>query len=192
MKYGRRMEAAVVFASQLHCDQCRKGTEIPYLTHLLAVASLVGEAGGNEDEVIAALLHDAVEDQGGKPTCDKIRQLFGDAVAGIVHECSDTHRIPKPPWRNRKKRYIRHLAKASSSGLLVSCADKLHNARCLVADYREFGDELWERFSASREETLWYYDGLLTAFQKRGLHIRLVAELGRTVQTLKELIVAAQ
>jgi (p)ppGpp synthase/HD superfamily hydrolase len=191
MKYGRRFEAALVFASQLHRDQFRKGTEIPYVTHLLAVASLVGETGGSEDEVIAALLHDAVEDQGGEPTLQKIREQFGDNVANIVHECSDTDTFPKPPWRERREAYLVHLKYVTPSVLLVSCADKLHNARSLVADFHEIGNQLWERFNASRDDIIWYYESLVEVFDKSGLHMRLVLELHRTVQTLKERIASA-
>lgn len=188
MKYSRRLEAALIFASQLHNNHFRKGTQVPYVTHLLAVASLVGEAGGNEDEVIAGLLHDAVEDQGGQPTLERIRDLFGDEVAQIVLGCSDTDEMPKPPWMQRKEAYIQNMDDASESILLVSCADKLHNARSLVADYREIGDELWNRFTASKEQTLWYYRNLIEAFRRRGVSARLADELDRTVQTLEDLV----
>lgn len=188
MKYTRRFEAALVFASQLHNDHFRKATEVPYVTHLLGVASLVGEAGGNEDEVIAALLHDAVEDQGGQPTLERIRNLFGDEVAAIVLGCSDTDEIPKPPWQQRKQEYIKHLDDASASILLVSCADKLHNARSILADYRQIGDELWKRFTGTKEQTLWYYRSLVEAFRRRGVSARLVDELDRTVQAMEDLV----
>ena len=157
------------------------------MTHLLAVASLVGEAGGTENEVIAALLHDAVEDCGGQPTLDKIRELFGDEVAQIVLGCSDTDVVPKPPWKQRKESYIQHVNDASESILLVSCADKLHNARSIVADHRQIGEELWERFTATKEQTLWYYQSLLSVYQRRGVTARLVDELERTVSTMEEL-----
>jgi (p)ppGpp synthase/HD superfamily hydrolase len=125
----RRFELALQFASGLHHSQCRKGTPIPYISHLMAVSALVLEAGGDEDLAIAALLHDAVEDQGGAPTLQIIRRMFGDRVANVVMECSDTDREPKPPWRERKERYLTHLLSASADALLVSMADKLHNAR---------------------------------------------------------------
>jgi (p)ppGpp synthase/HD superfamily hydrolase len=188
MKYTRQLEAALVFACQLHNDHFRKATEVPYVTHLLGVASLVGEAGGNEDEVIAALLHDAVEDQGGQPTLERIRDLFGDEVADIVLGCSDTDEVPKPPWQQRKEAYIQHLDDASGSILLVSCADKLHNARSIVADYRQIGDELWDRFTGTKEQTLWYYRSLVEAFRRRGVSVRLVDELDRTVLTMEDLV----
>ncbi len=187
MKYSRNFEAALVYATQLHDGHFRKATDVPYVTHLLAVASLVGEAGGTENEVIAALLHDAVEDCGGQPTLDKIRELFGDEVAQIVLGCSDTDVVPKPPWKQRKESYIQHVNDASESILLVSCADKLHNARSIVADHRQIGEELWERFTATKEQTLWYYQSLLSVYQRRGVTARLVDELERTVSTMEEL-----
>ena len=145
--YGERFEDALRYAARTHARQWRKGTTIPYITHLLAVAAIVGEHGGTETEVIAALLHDAVEDQGGAPRLQEIRERFGDEVAAIVQECSDTDRTPKPPWRERKEAYIEHLAGAAPSARLVSAADKLHNARAILADYRERGDALWSRFN---------------------------------------------
>ena len=125
MKYGKRFEAALVYTAQLHQDQYRKGTTVPYITRLLAVAALVGESGGTEDEVIAALLHDAVEDCGGPPVEKQIRERFGDAVGDIVRGCSDTDESPKPPWNQRKEAYIAHLADVTDSMLLVPCAATL-------------------------------------------------------------------
>lgn len=183
-RYGRGFEAALVYAAQLHSGHFRKATEVPYVTHLLAVAGLVGEAGGNEDEVIAALLHDAVEDQGGEPTLAKIRELFGEAVADIVSGCSDTDQIPKPPWQERKEAYIAHLASASPSVLLVSCADKLHNARAILSDLREIGESIWDRFNATKEQTLWYYRSLVTEFERRSVARRLLDELIQVVDAL--------
>jgi len=182
--YGRRFEAALVYAAQLHSGHFRKATKVPYVTHLLAVAGLVGESGGNEDEVIAALLHDAVEDQGGEPTLTKIRELFGETVAEIVAGCSDTDQIPKPPWQERKEAYIAHLASASPSILLVSCADKLHNARAILSDLREVGDSIWDRFNATKQQTLWYYRSLVTEFQRRAVARRLLDELCQVVDAL--------
>ena len=135
---------------------------------LLAVASLVLEHGGTEDEAIAALLHDAVEDQGGLPTLQRIRDEFGDAEADIVAEYTDTHEDPKPDWRQRKELYIASIAKRSPSALLVSLADKLHNSRSILSDYRQTGDALWQRFRGKKEGTLWYYRSLAKAFQKTG------------------------
>jgi (p)ppGpp synthase/HD superfamily hydrolase len=136
---------ALVYAAELHDRQMRKGTRIPYVAHLMSVASLVLEDGGDEDEVIAGLLHDAVEDQGGRLTLDVIRSRFGRRLANIVEECSDAETIPKPPWRERKERYIEHLKVADRGVLRVALADKLHNARAVLADYRTFGEGLWSR-----------------------------------------------
>ena len=157
MPYGEKFERALIYASRLHKDQVRKGTSTPYITHLLAVASIVGENGGTEDEVVAALLHDGPEDQGGEATLEEINARFGEEVAQIVDGCTDTYEDPKPPWRERKERYLAHLAGASDSVRLVSSADKLHNARTVLSDYRLQGEDLWTRFNGKREGTLWYY-----------------------------------
>src|SRR3712207_460221 len=132
--YGEKFEEALTYAARLHRTQMRKGTNVPYVTHLLAVAAIVGENGGTEDEVIAALLHDAVEDQGGAATREEIRKRFGDTVATIVDGTSDTDVIPKPPWQERKRNYVAHVSGASKSVRLVSAADKLHNARSILRD----------------------------------------------------------
>jgi GTP pyrophosphokinase len=180
---GARFERALVLAAQLHQQQTRKGTSIPYVSHLLAVASLVIENGGDEDCAIAALLHDAVEDQGGRATLERIRAEFGDRVAKLVEACTDAEVTPKPPWRARKEQYIAHLAEASDAARLISAADKLHNARAILADHRELGDALWERFNGGREGTLWYYQALVAAFVAKGRN-RVVDELERTVTEL--------
>lgn len=183
-----RFQEAMVYASQLHATQFRKGSKTPYVSHLLGVAGIVLENGGTEDEAIAALLHDAIEDQGGAPTRDEIRNRFGDVVVDIVNGCTDAETIPKPPWKDRKVTYIAHLATASPSVLLVSMADKLHNARSILADYRSIGESLWPRFTGGKEGTLWYYRSLITEFQKRGLHSALVAELDRVVSELERMV----
>ena len=167
MAYGPRFEEALLWAARLHRDQVRKGTAVPYVTHLLAVAGLVGEAGGTEDEVIAALLHDAVEDQGGAETRERIRREFGEAVAEIVDECSDTDEEPKPPWRARKEAYIARLRTGSAAALRISVADKLHNARCVLTDLREIGDAAWDKFKGGRDGSLWYYRSLLEIYRSR-------------------------
>ena len=167
MLLTERFSSALQDAAQLHQGQKRKGTEIPYVSHVLAVAALVLEAGGDEEEAIAALLHDAVEDCGGQPVLDEIRTRFGDRVASIVDGCTDAYASPKPPWKKRKEEYLEHLEHADGSTLLVSNADKLHNARAILSDYREVGEVLWERFNASREETLWYYRELAVVFARR-------------------------
>lgn len=186
MPYTRRYEQALGFAARLHETQTRKGCDIPYISHLLAVSSLVIEHGGSEDEAIAGLLHDAIEDQGGAATGDLLRREFGDNVARIVEGCTDTDTLPKPPWRARKEAYIAHLASADASILLVSSCDKLHNARAILADFRVLGDALFERFTAPKAGTLWYYRALVTAFQKAGPS-PVVEELDRVVTTLESL-----
>ncbi len=139
----RRFEDALAYAARLHAGQRRKGTDIPYVSHLLAVASLAIENGADEDEAIAALLHDAVEDQGGRRRLHAIRRRYGARVAELVAGCTDADVTPKPPWRQRKVRYLEHLRTASPSVRLVSACDKLHNARAILADYRRLGDALW-------------------------------------------------
>jgi (p)ppGpp synthase/HD superfamily hydrolase len=183
----RRFDLAFQFASGLHHSQCRKGTPIPYISHLMAVSALVLEAGGDEDLAIAALLHDAVEDQGGRPTLDTIRRMFGDRVANVVMECSDTDREPKSPWRERKEQYLAHLFSASTDALLVSIADKLHNARSVLADYRRHKENLWMRFNAGKKEQFWYYGELVKVFTQRRPEDALVTEFARVVKELKDL-----
>jgi (p)ppGpp synthase/HD superfamily hydrolase len=174
---------ALAFAAQLHGAQTRKGTEIPYISHLLSVAGLVLEFGGTEDEAIAALLHDAVEDQGGQLTLERIRRRFGSAVADVVEACSDTDVEPKPDWRPRKEAYLAHIGHASSSARLVSIADKLHNATAILRDYRRLREGLWERFNGGKE-TLWYYRGLVEAYKAAGPH-PILDELDRVVSELE-------
>ena len=182
MPYGEKFDHALPYAAWLHRDQVRKGTSIPYITHLLAVASIVGENGGTEDEVVAALLHDAPEDQGGEATLRDIRAQFGDGVAEIVDGCTDTYETPKPPWRERKERYLAHLADASGSVRLVSSADKLHNARTVLSDYRLLGEDLWTRFNGKKAGTLWYYRAIVGTLQGDG---PIVEELERVVSELE-------
>jgi len=186
MPLSPRFEAAVAWACELHRTQVRKGTPIPYVAHLLGVASIALENGADEDEAIAAVLHDAVEDQGGEKTANEIGTRFGARVRDIVLGCTDADVIPKPPWRERKERYVAHLAHASESVLLVSASDKLHNARAILSNYRTIGEELWSRFSGGREGTLWYYRALVTAFEKRS-STPLVEELSRTVTEIERL-----
>jgi GTP pyrophosphokinase len=185
-----RFADAAAWAATIHNDHVRKGTTIPYVSHLFAVASLVLEDGGDEDEAIGALLHDAVED--GKATFEDIRDRFGDNVEAIVRACSDTDMIPKPPWRERKDAYIARLLDphTSEGALRVSNADKVHNARALVADYRDIGEKLWERFNAdarSADAQLWYYRQLSEAFLQRRGDSRLARELVRLVDELSSL-----
>jgi (p)ppGpp synthase/HD superfamily hydrolase len=188
---GRRFEQALLFATRKHAGQHRKGTTVPYVAHLLGVASLVLEAGGDEDLAIAALLHDVVEDCGGAPMLREIRRRFGKRVAHIVDGCTDTDLDPKPPWLQRKKDYIAHLRTADADTRLVSAADKLHNVRSIVAAYREIGDRVWERFHGKRDGTLWYYRALLDEFQRRKTN-PLIRELSRVVVELESMLTPPQ
>ncbi|MDF0644291.1 MAG: HD domain-containing protein [Nitrospira sp.] len=178
-----RFEEALIFATHLHVTQLRKGTEIPYIAHLLSVSSLVITHGGNEDEAIAALLHDSIEDQGANPAL--LAAQFGKAVADIVEACTDTDVTPKPPWRARKEKYLPHLAAASPSVKLVAAADKLDNLRAILTDYRMLGPALWSRFNAGYEDQVWYFRGCAKALQ--GGPASLVKELETAVQQLEQL-----
>ena len=186
MPYGEKFGEALSYAARVHRDQRRKGTQVPYVTHLLAVAAIVGENGGTEDEVVAALLHDAPEDQGGEERLEDIRERFGEAVADIVAGNTDTFENPKPPWRVRKEAYVAHVRNAPKSVRLVSAADKLHNARSILADLRSVGDELWQRFNGGRDGTLWYYRALVDAFETAGSN-PVVEELARVVAEMERL-----
>ena len=183
---GRKFEEALRYTHELHRDQKRKETDIPYISHLLSVCALVLEHGGSETQAIAALLHDGPEDQGGEATLAEIQKRFGAGVAAIVSACSDTMEVPKPPWRARKESYIAHLESVPKEVLLVSMADKLHNARAILADYRVIGEALWQRFSGGRDGTLWYYRALVTAY-RRLEDGPLLHELDRTVGELEAL-----
>jgi (p)ppGpp synthase/HD superfamily hydrolase len=187
-----RFYEALGFAAGLHAQQRRKGSDVPYIAHLLAVTAIVLEHGGGEDEAIAALLHDAVEDQGGPPMLAEIRARFGDQVAEIVAGCTDTDQAHKPSWRPRKERYIAHLQHAPYAVRFVSAADKLHNARSVLADYRQHGEALWPRFTGNRDGTLWYYRAITEALRTASgpgedpLDI-LIADLAQTVAELEAL-----
>ena len=159
-----RFGEALVFAEKAHREQVRKETDIPYVAHLLAVASIVLEHGGDEDQAIAALLHDAVEDQGGDAMGLEIRDRFGERVYSIVMACTDATMIPKPPWRERKEAYIAAVPGKPSDALLVAMADKLHNAHSILEDHRRIGDVIWDRFNGGHEGTVWYYKSLADAF----------------------------
>lgn len=178
-----RFDSALVYAHEAHRNHLRKGTDIPYMSHLMGVASLVLEYGGNEDQAIAGLLHDAVEDAGGQTRLDDIQRVFGDEVATIVADCTDSWVEPKPEWRMRKTSYIAGMAHKPDTSLLVSLADKTHNARAIVTDLNMIGKELWDRFTASREETIWYYRSMAEIFEVRlGSHAH---ELGRCVAVME-------
>ena len=183
---SERFTEAIKFAAKLHSKQLRKGTNIPYVSHLLGVTSLVLEHGGNEDEAIAAMLHDAVEDQGGWKTLELIRNQFGENVAAIVEGCTDSYKTPKPPWRIRKENYIAHLSNASASVRLVSNADKLHNARAILNDLRVCGESVWQRFSGGQDGTLWYYRSLANTFNKLN-NGALAKELNRVVNDIEDI-----
>jgi GTP pyrophosphokinase len=187
MLLSERFEAALAYAARLHAAQVRKGSGVPYVAHLLGVASIALENGASEDEAIAALLHDAVEDQGGQAARAEIARRFGDLVAAIVDGCTDADVIPKPPWRARKEAYLRHLPSAPPSVRLVSAADKLYNARSILADYRAVGEALWERFTGGKEGTLWYYRALVDAYRAAG-STPLVEELARVVGEVERLV----
>ena len=174
----------------IHAGQIRKETDIPYLAHLLGVASIALEYGATENEAIGALLHDAGEDAGGRGRIEDIRQRFGDPVADIVQGCTDSEVVPKPEWRKRKEDYIAHLPKASRSVRLVSASDKLNNARAILRDYRTHGEKVWSRFTGKKQGTLWYYRELVTAFakaEKKAKKSELVAELDRVVSEIEML-----
>jgi (p)ppGpp synthase/HD superfamily hydrolase len=164
---GPRFEDAFLYALHLHSSQVRKGTSAPYISHLMSVSALVLESGGGEDEAIAALLHDSVEDQGGIKTLDQIRVKFGSRVAEIVDGCTDSYKLFKPPWRLRKEAYLRKLESVNSEVIRVSLADKLHNARSLLRDLRRHGETTWNTYSGGKTGTLWYYQNLITTFKKR-------------------------
>jgi (p)ppGpp synthase/HD superfamily hydrolase len=186
MLYTPRFETALSFAARLHANQTRKGISTPYIGHLLGVASLVIEHGGDEDEAIAALLHDAVEDQGGKATESVIRRMFGKKVTDIVRGCTDCEDEggPKPAWRPRKEAYIDHLKHADASTRIVSASDKLYNARSILDGLRLVGDDVWKRFTAGREGQLWYYRSLAKEFLRAGPEA-LARELDATVKQIE-------
>jgi (p)ppGpp synthase/HD superfamily hydrolase len=187
-----RFDRALAYATHVHGGQARKGTSVPYVAHLLAVAATVLEYGGSEDMAIAALLHDAVEDQGGEPRLSDIRNRFGDRVADAVHSCSDTvvnssAGERKEDWHTRKKRYIEHLNTVDQETLLVSLSDKVHNARSILRDLRkpEIGATVWSRFKNPKKETLWYYRELANAF-RRLRPGQLAEELSEIVDVLEK------
>jgi (p)ppGpp synthase/HD superfamily hydrolase len=186
MELGERFHDALVYAARLHATQRKKGSDAPYVAHLLGVTAIVLEHGGDEDEAIGALLHDAVEDQGGRPRLDEIRQRFGPVVAEIVERCTDSFTTPKPPWRERKEKYLAHLPEANRPAQLVSAADKLYNVRSIAEDFRAHGDAVWQRFKGGRDGSLWYYREIVTRLDKlQGTP--LLDQLRRAVAELDEL-----
>jgi (p)ppGpp synthase/HD superfamily hydrolase len=185
-KLGPRFLIAFQFAAESHASQTRKASSIPYIAHLMGVASLVLEAGGDEDLAIAALLHDVVEDCGGAPMSKKVRRRFGKRAAKIVDACTDADTDPKPPWRERKETYLRRLKKADAGTRLVSAADKLNNVRSILSDYRVIGESVWARFNGGREGTLWYYRALLNEFLRHKLN-RVTRDFELAVNELEAL-----
>jgi len=183
-KLSTRFQTALVYAAQLHANQVRKGGNIPYISHLLSVAALVLEDGGDEDEAIAGLLHDAIEDQGSAETRKAILVHFGERVASIVDACTESCTIPKPPWRDRKLRYMEQMRQASPSVLRVSMADKLHNARSILADRDREGDAVWDKFNGGKAGTLWFYRSLLEIYRHGGSNF-LFSEIERIIAQLE-------
>lgn len=186
IELGPRFLRAFVFAAEKHSGQTRKASTIPYIAHLMGVASLVLEAGGDEDLAIAALLHDVVEDCGGAPMLKEVRRRFGKRVAKVVDGCTDADTYPKPPWRERKEKYIRHLKAADADTRLVSAADKLNNVRSILSDYRALGESVWSRFNGGREGTLWYYRTLRDQFLRHKRN-RITRDLELAVNELDSL-----
>jgi (p)ppGpp synthase/HD superfamily hydrolase len=184
--FSRRFEEAFALANRLHQGHVRKASEIPYISHLLSVTALVLQDGGDEDEAIAALLHDAVEDQGGEQTLALIREKFGDRVAEIVYACSDAFTIPKPPWQERKEEHIKRLTSASPSTCRVMLADKLHNARAILREFREKGEKAWELSKGGKEGMLWYFHTIHEVLGETNKGY-LWQELGRVIEELERL-----
>jgi (p)ppGpp synthase/HD superfamily hydrolase len=184
---SNRFTEAVELAIHLHAHQVRKGTTIPYISHLLAVASLVIEDGGDEDLAIAAILHDAVEDQGGLKTLEAIRDKFGIRVADAVLGCSDSWSLIKPAWRKRKEEHLEKIRTASNDVLSITLADKLHNSRCILRDLKSQGKSAWNRFNGGQDGTLWYYSEMLSIYTGRNVRSILLNEFKTVVEELIEL-----
>src|SRR6202162_3740142 len=184
---GPRLQRAFRYAAEKHDGQTRKQSAVPYLSHLMAVASLVLEAGGDEDMAIAALLHDVVEDCGGMPRLCEIRKQFGARVAKIVEGCTDSFGEPKPEWTERKKNYLREVKRADAETRLVSASDKWHNVRTILADYRRDGEGIWKRFTGKKEGTLWYYRALSDEYRRRNAN-RITRELEIAVAELERVV----
>jgi (p)ppGpp synthase/HD superfamily hydrolase len=179
-----RFDEAFRYAHELHAEQTRKGTAAPYIGHLMGVASIVLDDGGNEDEAIGGLLHDAAEDHGGRGRLEDIRARFGQAVARIVEDCTDSWDTPRAPWLERKKTYIEHARHLSPSSLRVSAADKVHNSYAILRDLRNMGEKVWDRFNAGPDDVMSYYESLVRAFREAGGG-KLVDELERIVRGIQ-------
>ena len=189
--FSIKFQEALVFAADVHKGQVKKGTSIPYISHPLAVCALVLEHGGDEEEAIAALLHDILEDHPETVTRERLQEQFGERVLSVVEGCTDTppnyRGGPKPPWRERKIAYIDRLRREGSAYARVALADKLHSARAILSDYRQLGDQLWSRFNAGKEEQLWYFRSLVGAFADAGAPSQMVEEFNHTVIQLEGL-----
>jgi GTP pyrophosphokinase len=183
-KLTSRFDEAFRYANDVHATQVRKGSGSPYVGHLMGVASIVLEDGGSEDEAIAALLHDAAEDQGGRERLEDIRLKFGDGVARIVEDCTDSWTQPKEPWLDRKQAYIQHARRLSGPSLRVSAADKVHNSYAILRDLRNIGERVWERFQATPDDVLAYYESLVRSYREAGGGL-LVDELDRIVRGIQ-------
>jgi (p)ppGpp synthase/HD superfamily hydrolase len=185
-----RFHLAVKYATFWHRHQVRKSTDLTYILHPLGVASLVLEAGGNEDEAIAALLHDVPEDCGGQVMLDEIEALFGPRVAEIVAGCSDTlveDRANKAPWRERKQAHLDHIRQSEDKGLhLVTAADKLHNARAIATDLLSLGHDVWGRFNASDEDILWYYFEMISVLREKDVSETIMIPLTNAFETMRD------
>jgi (p)ppGpp synthase/HD superfamily hydrolase len=181
---SRRFDEAFAYAHEAHAGHTRKGSGVPYIGHLMGVASIVIDDGGSEDEAIAALLHDAAEDRGGRSRLEDIRTRFGDTVAGIVEDCTDSWDDPKGPWAERKQQYVEHARGLAAPSLRVSAADKVHNSYAILRDLRNTGDKVWERFNAKPDDILAYYQSLVRSYREAGGG-RLVDELDRIVRAIE-------
>ena len=179
-----RFDDALKYAHELHRTQKRKGNGAPYVGHLLGVASIVIDDGGSEDEAIGALLHDAAEDHGGRARLDEIRGRFGDSVARIVEDCTDSWETPKRPWIDRKREYVEHAKTLPAPSLRVAAADKVHNAYAILRDLRNSGEQVWDRFNAPADDVIAYYEGLVRSFRHTGGG-KLVEELERIVKGIQ-------
>jgi len=179
-----RFDEAFRYAHAVHGEQVRKGNHTPYIGHLMGVASIVLDDGGSEDEAIGALLHDAAEDHGGRTRLEEIRARFGEAVAKIVEDCTDSWDTPKRPWVDRKRDYVKHAHSLGPSSLRVSAADKVHNSYAILRDLRNTGEKVWTRFNAPADDVVAYYESLVRAFRAAGGG-PLVAELERIVKGIQ-------
>lgn len=185
--FTARFERALVFANRMHAGQVRKYSGAPYIAHLLGVAAFVLEDGGSEDEAIAAILHDTAEDCGGEDTLEDIRQKFGEKIAKIVRECSDTLERPKPPWEERKRNHLEVLRTAMPETIRVMLADKVYNALSLLHALQDSGDQVWHKFKGGKDGTLWYFHEMLAIFRQRHSGF-MVRELARLIAAIEEIV----